>query len=91
MHLLEGIPIEVYNAYFPLSIVESLSLTSTATRLYPRPNYFPQGPGIVCAEDPQYDVAASVNGACTGWSTLSKSNLITLTMFTSFLSKTTIG
>jgi hypothetical protein len=61
MHLLEGIPIEVYNAYFPQSVVESLSLTSTATRVYPRPDYFPQGPDVICAEDPQWGVA-TVNG-----------------------------
>jgi len=65
MHLLEGIPVEVYNAYFPQSVVESSALTSTSTRVYPRPNYFPQGPGIICAEDPQWDVAAP-NGAYTG-------------------------
>ncbi len=40
MHLLEGIPIEVYYAYFPLSVVESLSLTSTATRLKHYKNFF---------------------------------------------------
>ena len=50
MHLLEGIPVEVYNAYFPQSVVESSALTSSSTRVYPRPNYFPQGPGIICAE-----------------------------------------
>ena len=65
MHLLEGIPVEVYNAYFPQSVVESSVLTSSSTRVYPRPNYFPQGPGIICAEDPQWDVAAP-NGAYTG-------------------------
>ena len=66
MHLLEDIPIEVYNAYFPTSVVESSRLTSNATRVFPRPDYFPQGPGVVCAEDPQCYVAGT-NGSFTGF------------------------
>jgi hypothetical protein len=66
MHLLEGIPIEVYNAYFPTSVVDSCKLTSNATRLFPRPNYFPQGLGVVCAEDPQCYVAGA-NGSTKGY------------------------
>ena len=66
MHLLQGIPAQVYNAYFPESVVDSLSLTASATKVYPRPDYFPQGPGVICAEDPQCDVA-SINGTGLCW------------------------
>ncbi len=56
MYLLEGIPGEVYRAFFPTSVVSSSSLTASSTRHFPRPDYFPQGPNIVCAEDPQWNI-----------------------------------
>lgn len=56
MYLLEGIPGEVYRAFFPYSVVSSSALTASTTRHYPRPDYFPQGPNIVCAEDPQWNI-----------------------------------
>jgi len=57
MYLLEGIPGEVYRAFFPTSVVSSSSLTASATKHHPRPDYFPQGQNVVCAEDPQWNIA----------------------------------
>ena len=60
MQLLEDVPAEVYNAYFPRNIVASNNLSfreagnniSTSSVF---PAYFPRGEHIVCAEDPEWD------------------------------------
>lgn len=58
MHLLQDVPSNVYKAYFPNEVVDSVhNLTGTSVRVQPRPRYFPRGPDIVCAEDPQWNVA----------------------------------
>ena len=67
MQLLEDVPAEVYNAYFPRNIVASNNLSfreagnniSTSSVF---PAYFPRAEHIVCAEDPEWDRGVKGSG-----------------------------
>jgi len=67
MQLLEDVPAEVYNAYFPRNIVASSNLSfreagnsiSTGSVF---PTYFPRGENIVCAEDAEWDRGVKGSG-----------------------------
>ena len=67
MQLLEDVPPECYNAYFPRNIVASnnVSFREAANSIATHsvfPAYFPRGENIVCAEDPEWDRGVKGSG-----------------------------